>query len=110
VGKAALMVATEKPAEVRQLVSFTRLLLESDAHDIQRERQKLAEKHLQLSESAAATKKEPRSRSFSDILGNADGMTIKEKLNQWEHVLFGRGSETTAPTGKAVWEEDLKAE
>jgi hypothetical protein len=109
VGKAALKVATEKPAEVQQLVSFTKLLLESEAHDIQRERQKLAEKHFQLSESAAARKQEPRSTSLLDILENAGGMTIKEKLNHSEHVLSGRGSEKPAPTGKAVCEEDLKA-
>jgi hypothetical protein len=109
VGKAALKVATEKPAEVQHLVSFTKLLLESEAHDIQRERQKLAEKHFQLSECAAARKQEPHSRSFLDILGNAYGMTIKEKLNHSEHVLPGRGSEKPAPMGNAVCEEDLKA-
>jgi hypothetical protein len=109
VGKAALKVATEKPAEVQHLVSFTKLLLESEAHDIQRERQKLAEKHFQLSESAAARKQEPRSTSFLDILGNAYGMTIKEKLNHSEHVLPGRGSEKPAPMGNAVCKEDLKA-
>jgi hypothetical protein len=37
-------------------------------------------------------------------------MTIKEKLNQSEHALFGRGSEKPDPTRKAVCEEDLKAE
>jgi hypothetical protein len=109
VGKAALKVATEKPAEVQQLVSFTKLLLESEAHDIQRERQKLAEKHFQLSESAAARKQEPRSTSLLDILENAGGMTIKEKLNHSEHVLPGRGSEKPAPMGNAVCEEDMKA-
>jgi hypothetical protein len=110
VGKAALKVATEKPAEVQQLVSFTKLLLESEAHDIQRERQKLAEKHFQHSESAAARKQEPRSRSFLNAPGNDGGMTIKEKLDQSEHVVFDRGSEKPAPTGKAICEDDLKAE
>jgi len=37
-------------------------------------------------------------------------MTIKEKLNQSEHALFGRGSEKPDPTRKAVCEEDLQAE
>jgi hypothetical protein len=37
-------------------------------------------------------------------------MTVKEKLNQSEHALFGRGSEKPDPTRKAVCEEDLKVE
>jgi hypothetical protein len=110
VGKAALKVATEKPTEVQQLVSLTKLLLESDAHDIQRERQKLAENHFQLSQGAASRKNEPHSRSLPDMLGNNDGKTITKKFMHPENVLSGVSSEKPVATGEAVCDEDLKVE
>jgi hypothetical protein len=89
VGKVALKLATEKPAEVEQLVSFTKLLLASDDNDIRRARLKLAQQYFDYEATAAAQKELPHMRAYLEAAGYDDSMSYEEKMERVHRILFG---------------------
>ena len=70
VGKAALNLATEKPEQLDQLVSFTKLLLESEDTDIRRSRLKLAQRYFDYEATAASQKDLPQLRAYMEAISD----------------------------------------
>jgi hypothetical protein len=89
VGKAVLKLAGEKPEELEQLVSFTKLLLESEDNDLRRSRLKLAEKYFDYEATAASIKELPHLRAYLDVVGNDASLNHDEKIERVKAILFG---------------------
>jgi hypothetical protein len=89
VGKAVLKLAGEKPEELEQLVSFTKLLLASEDNDLRRERLKLAEKYFDYEATAASTKELPHLRAYLDVIGDDASLNHDEKIKRVRAILFG---------------------
>jgi hypothetical protein len=89
VGKAVLKLAGEKPAELEQLVSFTKLLLESEDNDLRRSRLKLAEKYFDYEATAASIKELPHLRAYLDVIGDDASLNHDEKIERVKAILFG---------------------
>ena len=89
VGKAVLKLAGEKPEELEQLVSFTKLLLASEDNDLRRSRLKLAEKYFDFEATAASIKELPHLRAYLDVVGNDASLNHNEKIKRVRDILFG---------------------
>jgi hypothetical protein len=89
VGKAVLKLAGEKPEELEQLVSFTKLLLDSEDNDIRRSRLKLARLYFDYEATAAANKELPQMRAYLDVIGNDTSLSHDEKIKRVHAILFG---------------------
>ncbi len=89
VGKAVLKLASEKPAELEQLASFTKLLLESEDNDIRRARLKLAEKYFDYEATAAAQEEWPQLRAYLAVIGDDSSLSHDEKMERVRAVLYG---------------------
>ncbi|MBE0542279.1 MAG: hypothetical protein IH623_12910 [Verrucomicrobia bacterium] len=89
VGKAVLKLASEKPAELEQLASFTKLLLASEDNDIRRARLKLAEKYFDYEATAAAQKEWPQLRAYLAVIGDDSSLSHDEKMERVHAILFG---------------------
>ncbi len=70
VGKAVLKLAGEKPEELEQLVSFTKLLLDSEDNDIRRSRLKLAQQYFDYEATAASHKEWPHLSAYLAVIGD----------------------------------------
>lgn len=88
VGKAVLKLAGEKPEELEQLVSFTKLLLASEDNDLRRSRLKLAEKYFDYEATAASIKEWPHLRSYLAIVRDDASLSHDEKMERVQAVLF----------------------
>jgi hypothetical protein len=89
VGKAALNLATEKPEQLEQLVSFTKLLLESEDTDIRRSRLKLAERYFDYEATAASQKDLPQLRAYMEVISEDTSLSDDEKLKKVHAILYG---------------------
>ena len=89
VGKAVLKLASEKPTELEQLGSLTRLLLESEDNDIRRSRLKLAERYVDYEAAAAASKEWPRLRAYLAVIGDNTSLSHDEKIERVHAILYG---------------------
>ena len=89
VGKTALKLASEKPQELEQLVSFTKLLLESDDNDIRRSRLKLAERYFDYEATAASLKELPQLRAHLSVVADDASLSQEEKMSRVHAMLFG---------------------
>jgi hypothetical protein len=89
VGKAVLKLAGEKPEELGQLVSFTKLLLESEDNDLRRSRLKLAEKYFDYEATAASIKELPHLRAYLDVIVDDASLNHDEKVERVRAILFG---------------------
>ena len=89
VGKAVLKLAGEKPEELEQLVSFTKLLLDSEDNDIRRSRLKLAQQYFDYEATAAANKELPQMRAYLEVIGNDTSLSHDEKIKRVRAILFG---------------------
>ncbi len=89
VGKAVLKLAGEKPEELEQLASFTKLLLDSEDNDIRRSRLKLAQKCFDYEAAAAANKELPQMRAYLEVIGNDTSLSHDEKIKRVHAILFG---------------------
>ncbi|MGD0814510.1 MAG: hypothetical protein ABSA83_12970 [Verrucomicrobiota bacterium] len=91
VGKAALNLATEKPEQLEQLVSFTKLLLESEDIDIRRSRMKLAQRCFDYEATAASQKDLPQLRAYMQVISDDTSLTYDEKIKRVHAILYGWG-------------------
>lgn len=89
VGKAVLKLAGEKPEELEQLVSFTKLLLDSEDNDLRRSRLKLAEKYFDYEATAASVKELPKLRAYLAVVGDDTTLSHDEKMERVHAILFG---------------------
>jgi hypothetical protein len=89
VGKAVLKLATEKPEELEQLVSFTKLLLESEDNDLRRARLKLAEQYFHFEATAASLDELPKIRAYLDVIGDDPSLSHDEKIKRVQMIMFG---------------------
>ena len=89
VGKAALNLASEKPEQLEQLVSFTKLLLESEDTDIRRARLKLAQRCFDYEATAASQKDLPQLRSYMQVISDDTSLSNDEKLKKVHAILYG---------------------
>ena len=89
VGKAVLKLAGEKPEELEQLVSFTKLLLESEDNDLRRSWLKLAEKYFDYEATAASIKELPHLRTYLAVVADDNGLSHDEKIERVRTILFG---------------------
>jgi len=89
VGKAVLKLAGERPEELEQLVSFTKLLLESEDNDIRRSRLRLAERYFDYEATAASVKELPHLRAYLEVVGNDASLSHGEKMQRVHAILFG---------------------
>ncbi|MEO6183047.1 MAG: hypothetical protein ABIP71_08130, partial [Verrucomicrobiota bacterium] len=89
VGKAVLKMASEKPDELAHLVSFTKLLVESDDNDIRRARLKLAQQYFDYEATAASLKELPQLRSYLTVIGDDTNLSHDEKMKRVHAILFG---------------------
>jgi hypothetical protein len=90
VGKAALKLAGEKPEELEQLASLTKLLLASEDNDIRRARLKLAEQYFHFEATAASVDELPKVRAYLDVIGGDTSLSHDEKIKRAQMILFGR--------------------
>lgn len=100
VGKAVLKLAGEKPEELEQLASFTKLLLESEDNDIRRARLKLAEKYFDYEATAASIKELPQLRAYLCLIADDASLSHDEKMKRVEAILYGwdrPGASTNGP-------------
>ena len=88
VGKAVLKLAGEKPEEVEQLASLTKLLLESEDNDIRRSRLKLAERYFHYEATAAAQKDLPRLKAYLEAIREDASLSHDEKIERVQAILF----------------------
>lgn len=89
VGKAVLKLAAEKPEELGHLVSFTKLLLESEDTEIRRARLKLAQQCFDYEATAASIKELPQLRSYLAVIGDDTSLSHDEKMQRVHAILFG---------------------
>jgi hypothetical protein len=89
VGKAVLKLAGEKPEELEQLVSFTKLLLDSEDNDIRRARLKLAERYFHFEGVAAAQNELPQLRAYLDVVADDTSLSYEEKIEKVRAIMFG---------------------
>jgi hypothetical protein len=89
VGKAVLKLASEKPEELEHLVSFTKLLLESEDNDLRRSRLKLAQQYFHFEATAASLKELPQLRAYLDVVGGDTSLNHEEKIKRVQAILFG---------------------
>ncbi len=89
VGKAALNLATEKPEQLDQLVSFTKLLLESEDTDIRRSRLTLAQRCFDYEATAASQKDLPQLRAYMQAISDDTSLANDEKLKKVHAMLYG---------------------
>jgi hypothetical protein len=89
VGKAVLKLASEKPEQVEQLASLTRLLLDSDDNDIRRSRLKLAERYFEYEATAAAQKDMPQLRAYLAVIADNTNLSHDEKIERVQAILYG---------------------
>lgn len=89
VGKAVLKLAGEKPEQVEQLASLTKLLLESEENDIRRSRLKLAEQYFHFEATAASLTELPQLRAYLDVVGDDASLNHDEKIKRVRAILFG---------------------
>jgi hypothetical protein len=89
VGKAALNLATENPEQLEQLVSFTKLLLESEDTDIRRARLKLAQVYFDYEATAASQKDLPQLRAYMAVISDDTTLSNDEKLKKVHAILYG---------------------
>ena len=100
VGKAALKLASEKPEELDQLVSFTKLLLASEDNDLRRSRLKLAQQYFDYEAITASQKELPHLRAYLKVSGFDDSLTTEEKLGRIHKILFGWDGSKLSPDGQ----------
>ena len=98
VGKAVLKLAGEKPEELEQLVSFTKLLLESESNDIRRSRVRLAEQYFHYEATAAYEKDLPHFKAHVDVIANDASLSYDEKLKRIK-ACFDRLVDDSKPNG-----------
>jgi len=89
VGKAVLKLAGERPEELEQLVSFTKLLLESEDNDLRRSRLKLAEKYFDYEATTASLTELPQLRAYLKVVGDDVNLNHEEKIERVKAILFG---------------------
>lgn len=89
VGKAALNLASEKPGQLEQLVSFTKLLLESEDTDIRRTRLQLAQRCFDYEATAASQKDLPQLRAYMEVIGDDTTLSYDEKMKKVHAILYG---------------------
>jgi len=89
VGKAVLKLAGEKPEELEQLVSFTKLLLDSEDNDIRRSRLKLAQQYFDYEATAASHKEWPHLSAYLAVIGDDASLSHDEKIERVRAILFG---------------------
>jgi hypothetical protein len=89
VGKAVLKLASEKPEELEQLASLTKLLLDSENNDIRRLRLKLAQQYFDYEATAASLKEWPHLRAFLAVVGDDTSLSYDEKIKRVRAILFG---------------------
>lgn len=89
VGNAVLKLTGEKPEELEQLVSFTKLLLESEDNDLRRSRLKLAEKYFDYEATAASIKELPHLRAYLAIVRDDASLSHDEKIERVKAILYG---------------------
>lgn len=88
VGKSILQLAADKPDEIGQLVSLTRLLLESEENDIRRSRLKLAERYFHYEATEAARKDLPQLVAYLSAIEDDEGLDHDAKLERVRAIMF----------------------
>ena len=88
VGKAVLKLVREQPDRLEELVSLTRLLLDSDDNDIRSRRLKLAEKCFDYEARAASVKELPQLRSYLKVVSDDTALSHDEKMQRVHAILF----------------------
>ena len=101
VGKSVLRLAGEKPEELEQLVSFTKLLLESEDNDIRRARLKLAQQYFDYEATAASVKELPQLRAYLKVVGDDASLSHEEKIGRVHAILFGWDRTKAGASGQA---------
>ena len=89
VAKAVLKLAAEQPEQLEQMVSLTKLLLESESNDIRRSRLKLAEQYFHFEATAASLDELPKIRAYLDVIGGDTSLTHEEKIKRVQMIIFG---------------------
>jgi len=89
VGKAALNLACEKPGELEQLVSFTKLLLQSEDNEIRRCRLRLAQQCFDYEATAASRKDLPQLTAYLAVIADDPNLSNDEKLKRVHAILYG---------------------
>jgi histidyl-tRNA synthetase len=89
VGKAALKLVGEKPQDLEHLVSFTKLLLESENNDLRKSRLKLAQQYFDYEATAASLTELPQLRAYLKVVGDDSSLNHDEKIKRVQAILFG---------------------
>ena len=87
--KAALKWAVEKPEQLEEVASLTKILLWSEDNDIRRARLKLAEKYFHFEATAASIEELPQLRAYLDVVGDDASLNHEEKIKRVHAILFG---------------------
>lgn len=87
--KAVLKLATERPDEVQQFCSLTKLLLASEDNEIRRARLKLAERYFDYEATAACQKDLPQLRAFLKAISENPSLSDEERSERVYGVLYG---------------------
>jgi len=102
VGKAALRMAMERPDELEMLVSFTKVLIESEDTEIRRERLKLAQQSFDYQATASSIKELPQLRAYLDVVMDDASLSHEEKLKRVRAILFGWDQHSVGLIGKST--------
>ncbi|MFZ0827348.1 MAG: hypothetical protein WAO02_07980 [Verrucomicrobiia bacterium] len=89
VGRAVLKLGFEKPEELEQLVSLTKLLLASEDNDLRRARLKLAQEYFHFEATAASLDELPKIRAYLDAIATDASLSRDEKLKRVQMIMFG---------------------
>jgi hypothetical protein len=87
-GKAALKAATETSEGLEQLMSFTKLLLQSEDNDLRRSRLKLAQKYFDYEATVAARTDLPKLTGYLAIIADDASLSHDEKIKRVCAILF----------------------
>jgi hypothetical protein len=80
--KTVLKLAVEQPEQLEQLVSLTKLLLESESNGIRRSKVKLAEQYFHYEATAAIEKDLPYFKAYVDAIAADTSLSHDEKLKK----------------------------
>jgi hypothetical protein len=88
--KSALRLATERPADLKDLAFLTRLLLLGEENEIRLRRVQLGERYFDFEANTACAKDLEKARSYIQAVGNNESLTDAEKQQRVVELLFGR--------------------
>ena len=95
--KAALQLVTEQPERLEDVVALTRLLLESEANDLRRERLRLEARQFEHAMATATAGDLPKLRAYLKVIADDDQLSGEAKVQRVRDLLFGWGQVKAPP-------------